>query len=244
MPATRILWGQVLVVLAIVLATTWGATEWVAWRLAFQPDLGAPWVRFLGFPVYPPPAFFWWWYGFDAYAPKIFYEGAYIAASGGFVCPNLEESGQCSTQQCPVHCVVSEWSSWGACSTTCGPGTADRIRTVVENDQHGGDGCPTLLDVQSCTDEDCASDCEVSEWGIWGECDAVCSTGAQTRERTVVTPPMDSGSTCPHVVEDRACNTQACPVHCQVGAWSDWSGCNAECGGGSDGCWGGGCPCR
>lgn len=85
MPATRILWGQVLVVLAIVLATTWGATEWVAWRLAFQPELGAPWVRFLGFPVYPPPAFFWWWYGFDAYAPKIFYEGAYIAASGGFV---------------------------------------------------------------------------------------------------------------------------------------------------------------
>jgi type IV secretion system protein VirD4 len=39
----------------------------------------------MGFPVYPPPAFFWWWYGFDAYAPKIFYEGAYIAASGGFV---------------------------------------------------------------------------------------------------------------------------------------------------------------
>ena len=85
MPATRILWGQVLVVLAIVLATTWGATEWVAWRLAFQPELGTPWVRFMGFPVYPPPAFFWWWYGFDAYAPKIFYEGAYIAASGGFV---------------------------------------------------------------------------------------------------------------------------------------------------------------
>ena len=85
MPATRILWGQVLVVLAIVLSTTWGATEWVAWRLAFQPELGAPWARFMGFPVYPPPAFFWWWYGFDAYAPKIFYEGAYIAASGGFV---------------------------------------------------------------------------------------------------------------------------------------------------------------
>ena len=42
MPATRILWGQVLVVLAIVVSTTWGATEWVAWRLAFQPELGAP----------------------------------------------------------------------------------------------------------------------------------------------------------------------------------------------------------
>ena len=85
MPATRILWGQVLIVLTIVLATTWGATEWVAWRLAFQPELGSPWFRLGDFPVYPPPAFFWWWYGFDAYAPKIFYEGAYIAASGGFV---------------------------------------------------------------------------------------------------------------------------------------------------------------
>jgi type IV secretion system protein VirD4 len=83
--ATRILWGQLLVVFTIVLLTTWGATEWTAWRLAFQPELGAPWFRLAGFPIYAPPAFFWWWYFFDAYAPRIFYEGALIAASGGFV---------------------------------------------------------------------------------------------------------------------------------------------------------------
>lgn len=85
MSATKILWGQILTVFAIVLVTTWGATEWVAWRLAFQPELGAPWFRLLGFPFYLPPSFFWWWYGFDAYAPSIFVEGAYIAASGGFI---------------------------------------------------------------------------------------------------------------------------------------------------------------
>lgn len=85
MNATKILWGQVITVLAIILATTWGATEWVAWRLAFQPELGPPWFSLLGFPVYLPPAFFWWWYGFDAYAPAIFVEGAWIAASGGFL---------------------------------------------------------------------------------------------------------------------------------------------------------------
>jgi type IV secretion system protein VirD4 len=28
--------------------------------------------------------FFWWWYHYDAYAPRIFVEGAGIAASGGF----------------------------------------------------------------------------------------------------------------------------------------------------------------
>jgi len=85
MSATKILWGQILTVAAIVLVTTWGATEWVAWRLAFQPELGAPWFRLFGFPFYLPPSFFWWWYGYDAYAPSIFIEGAYIAASGGFI---------------------------------------------------------------------------------------------------------------------------------------------------------------
>ncbi|ESZ26083.1 conjugal transfer protein TraG [Mesorhizobium sp. L2C067A000] len=86
MSATKILWGQILAVLMIVLFTTWGATEWVAWRLAFQPELGRPWFRLLGFPFYLPPSFFWWWYGFDAYAPSIFVEGAFIAAFGGFAC--------------------------------------------------------------------------------------------------------------------------------------------------------------
>ena len=85
MSATKILWGQILIVSAIVLVTTRGATEWVAWRLAFQPELGPPWFRLFGFPFYMPPAFFWWWYGFDAYAPSIFVEGAWIAASGGFI---------------------------------------------------------------------------------------------------------------------------------------------------------------
>jgi type IV secretion system protein VirD4 len=74
----------VLLVLAIVLITTWGATQWVAWRLAYQPELGSPWFRMGEFPVYAPPSFFWWWYGFDAYAPQVFAEGAYLAASGGF----------------------------------------------------------------------------------------------------------------------------------------------------------------
>jgi type IV secretion system protein VirD4 len=83
MNATKILWGQVLAVGAVVLAFLWGATQWVAWRLAFQPQLGHPWFNIVGWPVYDPPAFFWWWFAYDAYARPIFVEGAYIAASGG-----------------------------------------------------------------------------------------------------------------------------------------------------------------
>ncbi len=85
MSATKILWGQILIVILIVLFTTWAATQWTAWQLGFQPQLGEPWFRLVGVPVYYPPAFFWWWYFYDAYAPSIFVEGAYIAASGGFI---------------------------------------------------------------------------------------------------------------------------------------------------------------
>ncbi|MBY8917991.1 conjugal transfer protein TraG [Nitratireductor sp. L1-7-SE] len=81
----RILWGQIAVVFTIVLVMTWAATQWVAFRLGFQPQLGNPWFALAGWPVYYPPAFFWWWFSFDAYAPMIFVEGAIIAASGGFI---------------------------------------------------------------------------------------------------------------------------------------------------------------
>ncbi|MBL6854182.1 MAG: conjugal transfer protein TraG [Alphaproteobacteria bacterium] len=85
MSATKILWGQILVVSLIVLATNWAATQWTAWQLGFQPQLGRPWFELFGWPVYYPPAFFWWWYFYDAYAPHVFVKGAYIAASGGFI---------------------------------------------------------------------------------------------------------------------------------------------------------------
>jgi type IV secretion system protein VirD4 len=83
--ATRVLWGQITFVLLIVLVAVWSATQWTAWRLGFQPQLGSPWFELVGQPIYPPPALFWWWYFYDAYAPSIFLEGGAIAASGGLM---------------------------------------------------------------------------------------------------------------------------------------------------------------
>src|SRR5690242_2710390 len=86
MSSTKVLWGQICIALGIVLITMWAATEWVAWKLGFQPRLGAPWFELIGgLPVYYPPAFFWWWLVYDAYAPRIFIQGASIAASGGIL---------------------------------------------------------------------------------------------------------------------------------------------------------------
>ncbi|MEA2806543.1 MAG: type secretion system protein VirD4 [Alphaproteobacteria bacterium] len=83
MNATKILWGQILLVCAVVLGFMWAATEWTAWQLAFQPQLGRPWFMLFGWPVYQPPAFFWWWFAYDAYAHDIFVTGGFIAGAGG-----------------------------------------------------------------------------------------------------------------------------------------------------------------
>ena len=83
MNPTKILWLQILVVCSTVLGFVWAATEWTAWQLAFQPQLGSPWFSLFGWPVYFPPAFFWWWFGFDAYAHEIFVTGGFIAGAGG-----------------------------------------------------------------------------------------------------------------------------------------------------------------
>lgn len=85
MSAAKILWGQIVAVLIIIVASVWSATQWTAAALGFQPELGAPWFHMFGHPVYRPYDLFWWWFSFDAYAPKIFDTGGMIATSGGFV---------------------------------------------------------------------------------------------------------------------------------------------------------------
>ncbi len=81
--ATKILWGQIIIVSIVALLFVWAATQWVAFRLGFQPQLGAPLTALIGLPIYRPWQVFTWWYWYDAYAPRVFMEGAAIAGAGG-----------------------------------------------------------------------------------------------------------------------------------------------------------------
>jgi len=83
MTPTRVLIGQIAIVLAIVVAASSIATEWAAWHLAFQWRLGLPWFHIQHFPVYYPWRVFEWWYAYEAYAPNVFNTAGIIAASGG-----------------------------------------------------------------------------------------------------------------------------------------------------------------
>jgi len=79
----RIYIGQIAAVFGIVIASTWGATQWTAAALGFQERLGAPWFLIAGYPVYLPWRLFEWWFAYEAYAPEIFEEGGAISAVGG-----------------------------------------------------------------------------------------------------------------------------------------------------------------
>jgi len=82
---TKVLIGQILIVLGIVLAGTWYATEWTAGALGYQMRLGAPWFAVRGVPVYLPWRLFEWWYAYEPYAPGIFGFGGAIAAGSGLL---------------------------------------------------------------------------------------------------------------------------------------------------------------
>lgn len=84
MTPTRLLIGQILLVFAIVLCGIWFATQWTAAQLAYQPELGAPWAKLFGVPLYRPWALFRWWFHFEAYAPAIFDRAGMIAGGSGF----------------------------------------------------------------------------------------------------------------------------------------------------------------
>ena len=85
MTPTKLLIGQIIIVLVIILAGIWSATQWAAAMLGYQSELGAPWFILLTLPVYHPWRLFDWWYHFDAYAPHVFNKAGLLAASSGFL---------------------------------------------------------------------------------------------------------------------------------------------------------------
>jgi type IV secretion system protein VirD4 len=85
MQGTSVLFGQMLAVFGIVVAGTWGATQWTAAELGYQLRLGSPWFDLFGIPIYHPWCLFEWWYWFEAYTPRVFLRGGAIAATSGLV---------------------------------------------------------------------------------------------------------------------------------------------------------------
>ncbi|XP_021054219.1 thrombospondin type-1 domain-containing protein 7B [Mus pahari] len=147
---------------------------------------------------------------------------------------------------CPFDCKLSDWSSWGSCSSSCGIGVRIRSKWLKEKPYSGGRPCPKL-DLKNQVHEavPCYSECDQYSWVVehWSPCkinnelrSPHCGRGTQSRRiRCVSTADREGGA-----VNRSLCNqddapqeTQACsllcPSECVMSEWGTWSKCPQSC---------------
>lgn len=133
------------------------------------------------------------------------------SACGGLPCASSLETEPCTEGLCPIHCKVSAFTGWSACSQVCGSGSQNRTRVVLAAGGLGGYVCPFLSESRTCNDYPCPVDCKVHEFDDWGDCSVTCGRGEQLRQRRVETP-LWGGKACPHSTENQYCESVVCPT--------------------------------
>jgi hypothetical protein len=152
-------------------------------------------------------------------------------ANGGKACPSTIQSRVCNVENCPIDCVEQGWGLWTPCTKTCGGGSRKRSNPIVLRAQHGGKACPWQREqTEGCNTRPCPVDCDQSAFSSWSECIKNCGSGcSQERSRTTFVESRHGGKACGIKNESRVCNDHACPIHCKVGAFSDWGAYSVPC---------------
>uniref|UniRef100_A0A8C1ZJ63 Spondin-1 n=1 Tax=Cyprinus carpio TaxID=7962 RepID=A0A8C1ZJ63_CYPCA len=122
-----------------------------------------------------------------------------------------EETEKCVVNEdCyEVVCMLSPWSDWGECSVSCGVGMRSRqrmLKTPVEPSLCSDE----LEQVEKCMLPECPTDCMLSEWSAWSECNKSCGKGHMIRSRMVKLEPQFGGMPCPETVQRKKCRIRKC----------------------------------
>ncbi|XP_004626441.1 thrombospondin type-1 domain-containing protein 7B [Octodon degus] len=147
---------------------------------------------------------------------------------------------------CPFDCKLSDWSSWGSCSSSCGIGVRIRSKWLKEKPYNGGRPCPKL-DLKNQVHEavPCYSECSRYSWVAehWSPCKVNnelrsprCGRGTQTRKIRCVNTADNEGE----AVDHNLCNQEEappevqscsllCPNECVMSEWGPWSRCPQSC---------------
>lgn len=153
--------------------------------------------------------------------------------------PGEFPSPQCM-QSMRVDCVLSDWSEYSPCSSSCRGGQHQRNRQILVSPDGGGRECPTTLaETSACNDEPCPgqckpSDCVFSDWSSWGTC-TKCG-GQRFSTRSILHQSACGGKTCDLASDERTelctreCHT---PTFCAWAEWVPWSSCSTSCGWGT-----------
>ncbi|KAF7655323.1 hypothetical protein LDENG_00057900 [Lucifuga dentata] len=149
---------------------------------------------------------------------------------------------------CPLDCKLSDWSTWSACSASCGSGLKIRSKWLREKAFNGGRPCPKLdLKNQVYEAMPCYSECSQYEWRTepWSICTIntvdelpACGEGVQSRKTRCVRRGAASREA--SSVEDGLCDQEEappraqvcflpCPNDCVMSPWGPWSSCPLSC---------------
>ncbi|NWI10449.1 THS7B protein, partial [Crypturellus soui] len=155
---------------------------------------------------------------------------------------------------CKKDCIVTPFSEWTRCPTTCQPGNAtaikqSRYRIIIQDAANGGQACPdTLYEERECED---IPVCPVYRWKThrWSHCvlvpDSVrqdvlghseaCGHGLQSRAVTCLSENNDSAdvSECLTWAGPMPSLVQECLVPCKDDCtftpWSKFTACSFDC---------------
>jgi len=148
----------------------------------------------------------------------------------------IVEVAKCEKQKCESEdCQWGPWGEWGTCPCM---GLRERSRHIVSQKKGDGKECIGAKSEKGVCLPECTKpslDCLFGEWGEWDKCSEPCGGGQQKRSREIEVQPERRGKPCSGPLDEtRLCNSQQCdaPVDCEVGSWTEWSECTADCDGG------------
>uniref|UniRef100_A0A671V7M6 Spondin-1 n=1 Tax=Sparus aurata TaxID=8175 RepID=A0A671V7M6_SPAAU len=121
----------------------------------------------------------------------------------------LEQVEKCMLPECPIDCVMSEWTEWSECNKSCGKGHTIRTRMVKLEPQFGGDSCTETIQRKKCKIRKCNRGQANS--------DEKKRRKEQREKRRSKTSRVDATSEHPG---------------CKMRPWSSWTDCTKLCGGG------------
>jgi len=143
-------------------------------------------------------------------------------ANGGRACPHNVEEVICDIPGCKIDCVMTAWSGWSGCSTSClEDGVKTRTRRVHVAPEWAGKKCPNPTEIEGCTTVSiCLKvDCGYSAWTAWGPCAVSCGEVSEKgRGRTIKVKSQGVGKPCYDeagdaigLTEVTTCPSKACP---------------------------------
>ncbi|XP_063157945.1 SCO-spondin-like [Candoia aspera] len=117
----------------------------------------------------------------------------------------MEEVTLCNSQPCPAGCLLSDWTAWSNCSTSCGGGASERSRQLLSPP---GEPCPSpLLQQRVCNTHNCTPECPGGQ--VYSECANSCpySCSGLRPETQCLQEECQPGCICPpgQVLQDGLC---------------------------------------